>query len=117
MHIALVVDGTRGDIQPMLVLGRALAAEGHAVRLCAPPDFREAAKLAGLDFRAVGLDVRAWLTRHAHALEGRPIHALREAIHYARECLQAQFEALSEATSNAQHLIGAGIQLAGPSVA
>lgn len=117
MQIALVVDGTRGDIQPMLVLGRALAAEGHTVRLCAPPDFREAANLAGLDFRAVGLDVRSWLTSHAHALEGRPIHALREAIRYARECLRAQFEALPEATGGAQHLIGAGIQLAGPSVA
>ncbi|HME74043.1 MAG TPA: glycosyltransferase [Myxococcota bacterium] len=117
MQIALVVDGTRGDIQPMLVLGRALAAEGHTVRLCAPPDFREAAKVAGLEFRAVGMDVRAYLTSHAHALQGRPIHALREAVRYARECLRAQFEALPEATSNCQYLIGAGIQLAGPSVA
>ncbi|HTF33415.1 MAG TPA: glycosyltransferase [Myxococcota bacterium] len=117
MRIALVVDGTRGDVQPMLVLGRALARDGHVVRLCAPPDFREAAQLTGLEFRAVGTDVRAWLTRHAHALEGRPIHALGEAVRYARQCLRAQFDTLPEATSDSQCLIGAGIQLAGPSVA
>jgi vancomycin aglycone glucosyltransferase len=117
MQIALVVDGTRGDVQPMLVLGQALAAEGHGIRLCAPPDFREATKRAGLEFRAVGTDVRAWLASHVHALDGRPIQALREMIHYARECLRAQFEALPEATSGSQYLIGAGVQLAGPSVA
>ena len=117
MQIALVVDGTRGDVQPMLVLGQALAAGGHAVRLCAPPDFREATERTGLEFRAVGTNVRAWLARHTHALEGRPIYALREMIRYARECLRAQFEALPEATSGSEYLIGAGIQLAGPSLA
>jgi UDP:flavonoid glycosyltransferase YjiC (YdhE family) len=45
------------------------------------------------------------------------LRALREAVRYARECLNAQFDALPEATSNSQYLIGAGIQLAGPSVA
>jgi len=117
MRIAMVVDGTRGDVQPMLVLGRALAAQGHAVRLCAPPDFQAAVLHAGLEFRAVGTDVRAWLTAHAHALQGRPFHLLREAARYARECLRLQFEDLPQATSDSQSLIGAGIQLAGPTVA
>ena len=40
MKIALTVEGTRGDVYPMLALGEHLAADGHLVRIVAPPDFR-----------------------------------------------------------------------------
>ena len=117
MRIALVVDGTRGDVQPLLVLGSALAAGGHELRVCAPPDFREPVAAAGFEFRPVGTEVRAWLTTHAHAFEGKPIRMLREAIRYTRKCLRLQFEGLPDATSGTDLIVGAGIQLAGPSVA
>ncbi len=117
MRIALVVDGTRGDVQPMLVLGETLAARGHSVRVCAPPDFREAAEAAGLEFRPVGRDVRAWLAEHADAFGGKPVRMLREAVRYSRECLQAQFDALPDATADAERIVGAGVQIAGPSMA
>jgi UDP:flavonoid glycosyltransferase YjiC (YdhE family) len=117
MRIALVADGTRGDVQPMLVLGRALTARGHEVRICAPPDFEESAAAAGLEFQAVGIEVRVWLTKHAHAFDGKPIQMLREAVIYARQCLRAQFEILPDATSGADLIVGAGVQLAGRSVA
>jgi UDP:flavonoid glycosyltransferase YjiC (YdhE family) len=117
MRIALVVDGTRGDVQPMLVLGSALAAGGHQIRVCAPAEFREPAEAAGLEFRPVGADVRAWLTNHAHAFEGRPVRTLREAVRYARESLRLQFETLPDATAGVDRIVGAGVQIAGPSVA
>jgi vancomycin aglycone glucosyltransferase len=117
MRIALVVDGTRGDVQPMLVLGAALAEAGHAVRLCAPPNFREVAEAEKLEFRAVGVDVRAWLAQHAEAFGARPVRALREATRYARVCLRTQFDALPEATAGMDRIVGAGVQVAGPSVA
>ncbi len=117
MRIALVADGTRGDVQPMLVLGRALTARGHQARICAPPDFAEPAAAAGLEFQAVGVEVRAWLTKHAHAFDGKPIQMLREAVVYARQCLRAQFEILPAATSGADLIVGAGVQLAGRSIA
>ena len=41
LRIALAVDGTRGDVHPMLALGVALRERGHQALLCAPPDFAE----------------------------------------------------------------------------
>ena len=117
MRIAMVVDGTRGDVQPMLVLGAALAAEGHSVRICAPPDFRSAAVSAGLEFHAVGKDVRAYLTDHAEAIDGNARKALLEGLRYSRDSVRAQFETLPDATAGADLIIGAGVQVAGPSVA
>jgi len=99
MRIAMVVDGTRGDVQPMLVLGTALAAEGHSVRICAPPDFRSAAVSAGLEFHAVGKDVRAYLTDHAEAIDGNALKALLEGLRYSRDSVRAQFETLPDATA------------------
>ena len=117
MRIALVVDGTRGDVQPMQVLGSELAAQGHDVRLCAPPDFRASTRAAGLAFHPVGSDVQTWLTKHAAALVDHPLRALREAIRYARACQRAQFEALPDATAGVDRIVGAGVQVAGPSIA
>ncbi len=117
MRIALVVDGTRGDVQPMQVLGCELAAQGHDVRLCAPPNFRASTEAAGLAFHPVGSDAQAWLTEHAGALMDQPVRALREAVRYARACQRAQFEALPDATAGVDRIVGAGVQVAGPSVA
>ncbi|HVN38383.1 MAG TPA: glycosyltransferase, partial [Myxococcota bacterium] len=50
VRIALTVDGTRGDVHPMLALGSALRARGHDALLCAPPDFAEDAARAGVPF-------------------------------------------------------------------
>ena len=40
MKIAIVVEGTRGDVYPMLALSDALMANGHSIRMIAPPDFK-----------------------------------------------------------------------------
>ena len=41
-RIGIAVEGTRGDVYPMIELGRAFVRAGHAVRMCAPPDFAAA---------------------------------------------------------------------------
>jgi UDP:flavonoid glycosyltransferase YjiC (YdhE family) len=117
MRIALVVDGTRGDVQPMQLLGQALAARGHTVRLCAPPDFRASSEAAGLEFRPVGLDVQAWMTEYVGGLVDRPLRMIREVVRYAHACQRAQFDVLPDATSGFHRIVGAGVQVAGPSVA
>ncbi|HNW89545.1 MAG TPA: glycosyltransferase [Bacteroidales bacterium] len=38
MKIALVIFGTRGDVQPMLALATGLMKKGHEVVICAPPE-------------------------------------------------------------------------------
>lgn len=51
MRLALVVMGSRGDVQPFLALGSALARRGHEVRLATHGDFAALAREAGLAFR------------------------------------------------------------------
>ncbi len=59
--IAVFASGTRGDVQPYVALGQALAAQGHAVRLITSDDFADLARDAGLDFRSTGIGVEHML--------------------------------------------------------
>jgi UDP:flavonoid glycosyltransferase YjiC (YdhE family) len=61
MKFVLASYGTRGDIEPSVVVGRELQRRGHDVRMAVPPDliaFTEAAGLAAVPY---GLDTRTWL--------------------------------------------------------
>jgi sterol 3beta-glucosyltransferase len=39
MRIAIIVSGSRGDIEPYLALGKGLKNAGHVVRFVAPENF------------------------------------------------------------------------------
>jgi UDP:flavonoid glycosyltransferase YjiC (YdhE family) len=117
MRVALVVEGTRGDVYPLLTLGEALRAAGHSIRMCAPPDFREATESRGIEFRPVGIRVRDFLTERAGVVARGGLAALREFDRYGETALAAQFAAIPEATRDADLILGAGVQFAGPSAA
>lgn len=53
--------GSRGDVEPCVVVGRELARRGHDVQLAVPPDLVEFAESAGLLTVPYGVDTRAWL--------------------------------------------------------
>lgn len=59
MRFVLAFNGTRGDIQPAVVLGAELKQRGHDVVFGAPPNLVEFATRAGLDARPFGYDTRA----------------------------------------------------------
>jgi sterol 3beta-glucosyltransferase len=59
VRVALVSLGSRGDVQPYVCLARALADSGHAVRVIAPRNGEEMARLADVPFRALPIDVHA----------------------------------------------------------
>ncbi|MBA4026280.1 MAG: glycosyltransferase [Gordonia sp.] len=59
MRFVLAFNGTRGDIQPAVVLGTELLRRGHEVVFGAPPNLVEFAAGAGLDARPFGYDTRA----------------------------------------------------------
>src|SRR6201985_3707030 len=61
MKLVLASYGTRGDIEPSLVVGRELARRGHDVRIAVPPDLVGFTEAAGLPTEAFGLDTRTWL--------------------------------------------------------
>ncbi|KAL0360388.1 UNVERIFIED_CONTAM: Sterol 3-beta-glucosyltransferase UGT80B1 [Sesamum radiatum] len=58
LKIALLVVGTRGDVQPFLAVARRLQEYGHHVRLATHSNFRGFVKSAGVDFYPLGGDPR-----------------------------------------------------------
>jgi UDP:flavonoid glycosyltransferase YjiC (YdhE family) len=117
MRIALTPDGSRGDVQPLLVLAKALALRQHQVVVCGPPDSREFVESAGVEFRSVGVSVRDFLSANAKAVTGSPIQLAGASVEYFQKILDLQFEMLPEATQDADLIVGAGVQLAAASVA
>src|ERR1700761_8284673 len=61
MRFVLASYGTRGDIEPSLVVGRELARRGHDVCMAVPPDLVDFTEAAGLSAVAYGLDTGLWL--------------------------------------------------------
>jgi UDP:flavonoid glycosyltransferase YjiC (YdhE family) len=117
MRIALAVEGTRGDVHPMLALGDRLRARGHEIVVCAPPDFQADAEAHGFVFHAVGVAARETLTTEADAVVRGGLRMLRAANRYVETSLRAQFAARPAATSGADLIVGAGVQMAAASVA
>lgn len=61
MKIALLTLGTRGDAQPFIALGKALAARGHDVVLGAPANFQSWIEGYGLTYRSIGVDMQEFV--------------------------------------------------------
>lgn len=58
MRITIFAAGSRGDIQPCLVLGQGLQAAGFTVRLAAPANFAALTHAHRLAFESLGADVQ-----------------------------------------------------------
>jgi UDP:flavonoid glycosyltransferase YjiC (YdhE family) len=61
MKFVLACYGTRGDIEPSLVVGRELLRRGHDVRMAVPPDLVGFVEAAGLPAVGYGLETKTWL--------------------------------------------------------
>jgi len=58
LKIAILVVGTRGDVQPFIALAKRLQEFGHYVRLATHVNFHTFVKSAGIDFYPLGGDPR-----------------------------------------------------------
>ena len=95
MKILLVTIGSRGDVHPMLALGRALQQRGHEAILVSNPVFRDEAVRAGLDFVPVG-SKEDYETTLAHPKLWHPVDGLGVMWRYLlRPALKPTCEALS----------------------
>ena len=113
MRVLLAPHGTRGDVQPMIALAIGLRARGHHVSFVAPDNFVAWIRAHGFDVQGDGIDVEAMLRA-----EGARFDSLRwQMRHISQLLIPRLFASLSRASVNADLIVGAGIQLAAPSVA
>ncbi len=100
MKIGIIALGSRGDIQPLVALGKGLLKAGHTVRFVTNNDFRELVTSNGLAFWAIPGDVQAAIQSpemreklaggNVFRIMGEVSEAVREiAVEWAREALEA----------------------------
>jgi vancomycin aglycone glucosyltransferase len=70
MKIAIVVNGTRGDVQPMFALATGLIKNGHQIICCAPPENEELAERDSIPFVAFGPNYKELFKQNAQMKGG-----------------------------------------------
>ncbi len=117
LRVVLASVGTRGDVQPMVALARALAARGHVPLLLAPPNFAEWAASLGLAFQPIGPDVRALMASQPQLLGGNPWRAYRAVRDFFKDETPRMASQLLDACRHAEALLWSGGVLCAPAVA
>lgn len=116
VKVLLATVGSRGDVQPLAVLGEALLRAGHEVILAASPDGAPIARAHGVPFLECGRDVTRWLaTIEVEKLS--PLRVLAEFRAFLAAELQVQTPILLEAARGASVIVSAGLQALGKTVA
>lgn len=78
MKVCVMASGSRGDIQPLFVLGVDLARRGHHVSAGVPPNFVTLGAAAGLRTLGVGPDTRGFLSSQQIPIDSGSIAYLRK---------------------------------------
>ena len=112
MRVLLAPHGTRGDVQPMIALAQALHARGHTATFVAPANFVEWIRAHGFDAASNGIDAEAVLTE-----PGADLHSLRWQVRHLGELIDRLFDSLARNAGEEDVIVGAGIQMAGSSIA
>jgi len=109
--------GSRGDVQPQLVLGAELARRGHTVTIAAPPNFRSMAEPYGFSFIPTGEDINDTIRRSQHMTEQHPVVALPGQIRLLQSQLARQVNDMFAAHHDHDLVVAAGLSFAGKMVA
>ncbi len=106
MKIILVACGTRGDVQPLAVLGAALKARGHEALLLAPPENAPFAEQARCPFQPFGANLGAAIATTPDPTV-RPIAATRWLARFITSETARQIEELPAILRGADLAVGA----------
>jgi len=117
MRVLVVADGSRGDVQPMCVLASALAAEGHAVTLAAPPGMRAMSEAARLRFVPLAHDAEAMIKELSGAIVRGTGPVRRVAPRAFRTVIDSQLEVLPALARDSDFVLAGGMHLGVPTVA
>jgi UDP:flavonoid glycosyltransferase YjiC (YdhE family) len=117
MKALLAPLGSRGDIQPQLVLGEELRRRGHDVTLAAPPDFRAMAESYGLSFVPIGSPIGPLIRANSGMTERNPVVALPGQLKLVQRYIEEQARDMLAIEQRAELVLGAGLGLAGKMLA
>lgn len=117
MRVLVAVEGTRGDVHPMLSLAAVLREAGHRVSFCAPEDAGPDIIGRGFDFTSTGEDVRAFLSEHAGALHTRGPLFFKTVHAWGARSIASQFRVITDLAADADFVIAAGTLMAASSAA
>ncbi|MEV0358189.1 nucleotide disphospho-sugar-binding domain-containing protein [Nocardia sp. NPDC050697] len=113
MRVLISTVGSRGEVQPVVALARALAGRGYEAVVVGPPDFRSWAEGLGAEYRPVGPELRGTARR----VPGPPpTEEQRRAM--IAGTVDAQFDALLAVAPGCGAVVGGGaLAIAAGSVA
>lgn len=114
MKIAIVVFGTRGDVQPSVALTIELFKSGHEVILCVPPEHETWIAAYGCPVTPFGTNVKE-MVRKGGEKTGNP--ATRPTVKNMRREIILQIDQLPEIIKDSDLLIGVGLVHGVPTVA
>ena len=116
MQVLLSSIGSRGDVQPIVVLGLELQALGHRARLCVAPNFKEWIESYGLECVPIGPDLKKMT---GGTVPGKPVLPSPEQLQQlADQMVRGQFQVIAEAARGCDLIVAAGaLQIATRSIA
>ena len=106
MKIVIATCGTRGDIQPLMALARALNHRGHKTLIAAPPEHGAWVENCGCHFQALGSDFTEMLSHYPR------VHTLKPMISFLgilRREIRQQFSQLPNIIEGADLVLGASL--------
>jgi UDP:flavonoid glycosyltransferase YjiC (YdhE family) len=89
MQVAVLVVGTRGDVQPFILLGQRLKADGHRVRLATHAMFRDFVVESGLEFYPLAGDPKK-LSAHMVQTGGRLLPNILDSDEIKVRCVRGE---------------------------
>ena len=108
MKIVIATCGTRGDIQPLMALARALNHRGHETLIAAPPEHQAWVKNSGCAFRALGSDFTAMLSGYTRVHTLKPLVGF---LGFLRLEIRKQLSRLPAIIEGADLVLGASLCL------
>jgi vancomycin aglycone glucosyltransferase len=116
VRIVLTAQGTRGDVQPFLLLGAELQRRGHDVLLVGPPSFADRAARSKVPFAPMGADYEEYYGRQAigSRMDATAFGATRRALDALE---QEAFDKLPGLVEGADLVLATGVASASRSAA
>ena len=106
--IVIATCGTRGDIQPLIALARALTSRGHEALIAAPPEQGARVEDCGCAFQALGSDFTQMLSRHRQVHTLKPV---KDFLAFLRLEIRKQLSQLPGIIDGADLVLGASLCL------